>query len=396
MDTFVTSGNQAPRPSNSFKVIYVISVIFTFHTLLTAYSSSTYLEQYISTTGVGVLYALGSTLSIGLFLILSSLLRRLGNTALTAILTATAIGALVALGLGFMPLIAFVVFMGINPLLYLTIDIFSENTIGENEGQTGQKRGLTLSLMAIASVFAPLAMGVIAGEGNERLAHTYFAAAGVGALFMSIVLIKFRRFPDPAYLSVSPREVIRSLFVTRGIRGVIAAHFLLQFFFAWIVIYFPLYLATELMVPWDTLGLIIAAGLMAYVFFEYPIGILADRYWGEKEMMAAGFVVLALSSASIGFLAAVGTVGWMLVMFVSRIGASLVEVTTESYFFKQVKSGDAPLISLFRLTRPAANLAGALAGSLALLTLPFPLLFILLGVLMVPGIILAAYLVDTK
>jgi MFS family permease len=123
---------------------------------------------------------------------------------------------------------------------------------------------------------------------------------------------------------------------------------------------------------------------------------LADRWWGEKEMMAAGFAILALSSASIGFLAAVGTVGWMLVMFVSRIGASLVEVTTESYFFKQVKSGDAPLISLFRLTRPAANLAGALAGSLVLLVVPFPLLFILLGIIMVPGIMLAAYLVDTK
>jgi MFS family permease len=396
MDTFVTASTRAARPSISFKIIYVISVLFTFHTLLTAYSSSTYLEQYISTTGVGVLYALGSILSIGLFLVLSSLLRKLGNTFLTSLLTTIAITALIALGLGFMPLVAFVVFMGINPLLYLTIDIFSENTIGENEGQTGQKRGLTLSLMAIASVFAPLAMGVIAGEGNERLAHTYFAAAAVGVVFMSIVLVKFSRFADPVYPSVSPREMIRSLFVTRGIRGVIAAHFLLQFFFAWIVIYFPLYLATELGVPWDTLGLIIATGLLAYVFFEYPIGVLADRWWGEKEMMAAGFAILALSSASIGFLAAVGTVGWMLVMFVSRIGASLVEVTTESYFFKQVKSGDAPLISLFRLTRPAANLAGALAGSLVLLVVPFPLLFILLGIIMVPGIMLAAYLVDTK
>jgi MFS family permease len=374
----------------------VIAVIFTFHTLLTAYSSSTYLETFTTTSGVGALYALGSALAIGLFLLLTPLLRRFGNTALTSILGSIAIAALICLGLGIAPLVAFVVFISINPLLYLSIDIFSENTIGEQEDQTGRKRGLTLSLMAIASVFAPLTMGFIAGDENNGLAHTYFAAAAVGLVFVAIVRYHFHRFKDPEYPAVSPGSVLRALFTTRGIRGVIAAHFLLQFFFAWIVIYFPLYLATELMVPWDTLGYIIAAGLVAYVIFEYPIGILADRVWGEKEMMAIGFLILALSSASIGFLAAIGTVGWMLVMFVSRIGASLVEVTTESYFFKKVKSGNAPLISLFRLTRPAANLAGALAGSIALLVLPFPLLFILLGLLMVPGIILAAWLVDTR
>lgn len=396
MDTFARTTPTPRLPTTSFSVIYLVSVIFTFHTLLTAYSSSSYLEQFGSTTTIGLAYAFGSLLSIILFFQLTPLLRRIGNTTLTITLSLIAVSALIALGLGIKPLLAFVIFMGINPLLYLTIDIFSENTIGNNEGETGQKRGLTLSLMAIASVLAPLTMGLIAGADNERLAYTYFVAAGVGMAFITVVFTSFKGFIDPAYPHIKTQEVLRSFFVTPGIRGVVCAHFLLQFFFAWIVIYFPLYLATELDVPWSTLGIIIAAGLFAYVLFEYPIGILADRYWGEKEMMATGFVVLALSSASIGFLAALGTLGWMLVMFVSRIGASLVEVTTESYFFKQVTSSDAPLISLFRLTRPAANLTGALTGSLALLALPFPLLFVLLGVLMIPGIILAAFLVDTK
>jgi MFS family permease len=396
MDTFVSTPGTSPTPTTSFKIIYLISVIFTFHTLLTAYSSSSYLEQFGNTTTIGFAYALGSALSIILFFQLTPILRLVGNTILTVTLSLIAVSALIALGLGIAPLIAFVIFMAINPLLYLSIDIFSESAIGSNEGQTGQKRGLTLSLMATASVLAPLTMGLIAGESNERLAYTYFVAAGVGLLFVSVIYVSFRGFTDPPYPRIQTRAVLRAFFTTPGIRSVVCAHFLLQFFFAWIVIYFPLYLATELHVPWSTLGIIIAAGLIAYVLFEYPIGILADRFWGEKEMMATGFVVLALSSASIGFLAAVGTIGWMLVMFVSRIGASLVEVTTESYFFKQVRSSDAPLISLFRLTRPVANLTGALTGSLALLALPFPLLFVLLGVLMVPGIILAAFLVDTR
>ena len=36
---------------------------------------------------------------------------------------------------------------------------------------------------------------------------------------------------------------------------------------------------------------------MAYVIFEYPIGILADKYIGEKEMMGVGFFVLTISTA---------------------------------------------------------------------------------------------------
>lgn len=392
MDTFLASS----RPSRSFAFIYLISVVFTFHTLLTAYSSSTYLEQYISKTNIGILYAIASLLSIILFLQLSPLLQRLGNTRITALFTIIAVIALVCLGLGIHPLIAFVVFMAINPLLYLNIDIYSESTIGESEQETGRKRGLTLTLMAIASVLAPLAMGYLAGESHDQLADTYFVAAIMGVVFLTIITLRFRHFTDPDYPHVPLRSIVTSLRTQANIRSVVTAHFLLQFFFAWIVIYFPLYLATELAVPISTLGTIIAAGLMAYVLCEYPIGILADRFWGEKEMMAIGFVVLALSSASISFMATVGTVGWMTIMFMSRVGASLVEVTTESYFFKHVTSGDASLISLFRITRPAANLTGAVAGSAALLVLPFPLLFIVLGVLMIPGVIIAAYLVDTK
>lgn len=392
MDTFIA--NQ--RPSRSFAFIYLISVVFTFHTLLTAYSSSTYLEQYVSKTDIGILYATASLLSIILFLKFSPLLQRFGNTRTTIILTSLAVTALVCLGLGIYPLAAFVVFMAINPLIYLNIDIYSESTIGKDEHETGRKRGLTLTLMAMASVLAPLAMGYIAGESNNRLADTYFAAAAIGVVFLAVIALRFRKFSDPEYPIIPLRSIICSVRGQSNIRGVVVAQFLLQFFFAWIVIYFPLYLATELAVPISTLGFIIAAGLMAYVLCEYPIGILADRYWGEKEMMAIGFVILAISSASISFMATVGTLGWMVVMFASRVGASLVEVTTESYFFKQVTSGDASLIGLFRITRPTANLAGAVAGSAALLVVPFPLLFIILGIVMIPGVIVAAYLVDTK
>jgi hypothetical protein len=83
-------------------------------------------------------------------------------------------------------------------------------------------------------------------------------------------------------------------------------------------------------------------------------------------------------------------------MFINRIGASLVEVTTESYFFKHIGGGDAGLMSIFRLLRPAANVAGALLGAFLLSFLSFPLFFIVGGFVLTLGVFIPRFLVDTR
>ena len=83
-------------------------------------------------------------------------------------------------------------------------------------------------------------------------------------------------------------------------------------------------------------------------------------------------------------------------MFVTRVGAALVEVTTESYFFKQTKSSDAQIISFFRISRPLAYVMGALLASLALLYLPFNLLYIVFALLMIPAMFFTLNIEDTK
>jgi MFS family permease len=162
------------------------------------------------------------------------------------------------------------------------------------------------------------------------------------------------------------------------------------------VIYTPLYLAQVGGFSLYEIGLIMFVGLSAYVIFEYPIGIIADTYIGEKKMMAFGFLLLAISTSWFAFLPQ-GQIGiWMFAMFVTRVGASFVEATSESYFFKHTGGKDADAISLFRMTRPLSSLLGAGLGSIALLYMDFNLLFIILGFLMVPGLFFTLLLKDTK
>lgn len=383
----------------NFGLIYVLSILFTFHGLLVAYSNSTYMEQFAAPEVIGGLYTIGSSLAVLSFLFISRVLRKIGNVRLTMYLALAEVVSLLVLGLTTSPataIVAFVIFLTLNPLIYLSIDIFSENMIGNDEKSTGSKRGLTLTLMSLAAMGGPLALGVIVGDDGSNLYKTYLISASIFSIFIFIILAKFKEFKDPVYSEIKVLSAIRLFWESHDIRNVFLAHFTLQIFFSWMVIYFPLYLATQIGYTWDIIGAIIAVGLFAYVLTEYPVGIIADKWLGEKEMMACGFLILAVSASWISFMATAPVIAWMILMFISRTGASLVEATTESYFFKHTKGTDANIMSFFRLTRPLAMLIGALAGSVALLYLPFELIFIVLGFMMVPGIFFTMALTDTK
>jgi MFS family permease len=387
----------------TFTLIYIVSIIFTFQTLLTAYSSSTYIEQFIAPKLVGLLFAVGAAGAIIFSLILPKILQALGNVKTILLLVLLINLALVFIGTALTPtltIVAFVLYLVINPQVYLNIDIFLETLIGDEEGGTGTKRGFILAIMSVAAFFSPLVMGLIIGD-NNNLAGIYYVGAGIGLVLFSIIVARFRHFYDPIYRIVKIKDMIRDSVSNLDLRTVMSTQFLLQFFYAWAVIYIPLFLATEVGLDWTSISYILAAGLFAFVLFEYPIGVMADRHWGEKEMMALGFVILAIASASITYMGAVGLIGWMCLMFFSRIGASLVEVTTESYFFKQVKGDQPNVISLFRLMRPLANLAGALVGSITLYYLdkhgaPFSFMFFVLALVMASGVFITSFLTDTK
>lgn len=384
--------------SIKFGFIYLLAVIFNFHGLLVAYSNSTFMEQFVSPATVGILFTISSSIAVFAFLFISHVLHKIGNVRLVVGLSIIEIIALIVLGFTSSPtaaIVAFIVFMVLNPLIYLSIDIFSESLIGKNENSTGSKRGLTLTLMSLAAVAAPLALAVIVGDKESQLFKVYLVSAAVFSTFIFIILAKFKNFQDPKYHKMKIISSVSSFWKRKDMRNVFLANFTLQMFFSWMVIYLPLYLATEIGFTWDIIGVIIAIGLFAYVIFEYPVGIIADKWIGEKEMMATGFIIIAITSAWISFMVTASILAWIILMFISRIGASFVEATTESYFFKHTKGTDANIMSFFRLTRPLAMVVGAMMGTISLLFLPFQFIFIVLGFMMVPGIFFSLNLKDT-
>jgi Na+/melibiose symporter-like transporter len=281
-------------------------------------------------------------------------------------------------------------------LIIFNLDVFMEEHIGNNEGVTGSSRGLLLTLMSTMSAITPFISSRLVSLDNGSFGYAYLASAVLLLPIIALLLFFFRDFSDPSYTDIKVLEAIRSFWIRKGIRAVFIVHLTLQMFFMFMVVFVPLYLTKHIGLSWAEFGIVMFFAQSAYVLFEYPIGVIADTYIGEKEMMGLGLMILAVSTACISFVTVPSVFLWSIIMFITRFGASFVEVTTEVHFFKKTKSSDAQIISFFRVTRPLAYIVGAMIASLSLLYLPFNLLFVVIAFVMIPAMFLTLDIEDSK
>ncbi len=379
--------------------VYLASLLLMFHTALVTYINSSYLEQFIPTTGIGTIFTVGSALSVLIFLFISRVLHRVGNYKLTLALLLLDLTAVVGMAFADVLRVAvplFLVHLVTVPLIIFNLDVFMEEQIGNNENSTGSRRGLLLTLLSVISAISPLISTQLINETTNSFTYAYLLSGAVLLPIIAILIFFFKDFSDPEYNEIDLFSAIRSFWRHKNIRYVFLSSFTLQMFFMFMVVYTPLYLTGIIGLSWVQFGVVMFFAQLAYVLLEYPIGIIADRYIGEKEMMAFGFLIMIVSTSWISFVEVPSVLVWSIILFFTRAGASFAEVTTESYFFKQTKSTDAQIISFFRITRPLAYVVGALFASLALLYLPFNLSFTAFAFIMVPAMFFTASIEDSK
>jgi MFS family permease len=136
--------------------------------------------------------------------------------------------------------------------------------------------------------------------------------------------------------------------------------------------------------------------LLAFVLTEVPFGKLADKWFGEKYLLIAGFVIMAFSTSLLFFLHSFTLPIIALVLFMTRIGASCIEVLTESYFFKNIPKSETGTMSIFKNTYPVAYIIAPLIGSVILSIAPFRYLFLVLGCILFLGIFCILPINNTK
>lgn len=375
-------------------VLYAFSFFFSIHLAITAYVNSTFVESIVGKDNVGLLYSIASIFGISIIFYLPHILKKIGTgvSALCAIvLHMLALYGLVASGNGIILILSFIFYLITNTAIIYFIDIFLETeTVNTDVGKT---RGLYLTIVNLAWVVSPLIAGaVLSASGYKTLYFLGFLAMIPVFLFIIFLL---KHFKDPVYHVLSFGKMLKVCYKERDIGRIWVANFILQFFYTWMVIYTPIYLHQYIGLPWSDIGIIFTIMLLPFVLIQYPLGKIADAKIGEKELLLFGFAIMGVSTYMVSTMHSTSVLMWGALLFMTRVGASIVEVMTETYFFKKVHPSDSELIALFRNTSPLSYVIAPIIATLLLLILPIHLLFVVLAFVILIGFGVSIRLKDT-
>lgn len=359
------------------------------------YVNSTYLGNFFGPNLVSALFIVGAIGNAALFFSMPWALRIFGKKRLLFITLLILLAS--TLGLNFSSTAfaiasAFAIYSSFLFIAYFVLDIFLEKE--STDGYTGEIRGLYFSTMNAGIALGPMLLSIL--DIGDELKRIYLVGAMLLIIpfLISIWILLTRKHSHISHTAYSPRLPFGVWWRHRSLRAVTFAKLTLEIFFAIMVIYTPIYLHGVMGFEWSELGIIFTVMLLPFVFLEWPAGELADRLWGEKEMMTAGFFISGAMLLIMPFMDKT-FFGWMAILFASRVGAALIEIMTESYFFKKIDAGDAGLISIFRLARPVGIIAGSVIGAASLAVFSVEKVFFVLAAVILFGMLEALHVRDT-
>jgi len=380
---------------NPLFLIYIASFLFSIHTALTAYVNSSFLSLKAPSNIIGIIYALGALVTIVGLSFLPRLTSKFGNykTSLSFFfLSAISIFVFAYTEIPLLAILAFVFYFASNNMVFFTTDIFVEHyTKKEN---TGHRRGLYLTLINLAWVGAPLGAGYI----SSTLGYPALYGIALSYIIFSgyVISRSCREFEDRKYIHTPIFKSLTMVHKNKDIELSMISYFILYFFYSWMVIYTPLYLHGTVGLNWGEIGLIFTIMLLPFVLLEYPLGVLADKYFGEKEILIMGFAIAGTATIIFSMIDSAPVLVWAFILFMTRVGAAMIESMTEIYFFKKIKEKDANLLSVFRNANPLAFTFGPIIASVLLLMISYQSLFLVLGIIVWSGVIFAHKIHDTR
>lgn len=322
------------------------------HFASVSYINSSLLGQFIGNGTLSILYIFGSLLAVISLLLAPFLLRKFGSILVFLFFIVLEILAVFGMGnvsLASLVIFFFIIHLSADSILYFCLDINLEQET-KIEGTTGSKRGVMLAISNIAWVLSPLALVFLI---NQNGFSKVYLLSGIALIPLFFLVDMF--FKNTKKASVATSNIllaIGSLIKQKDQARIIIIQFILNFFYSWMVIYLPLLLNKEIGLGWDKIGFIFVIMLLPFLLFELPAGILSDKKIGEKELLIIGFIIMFAATFMIPTITTSIFWIWATVLFITRIGAALVEISSESYFFKHVKEENTGLIGIFRMSRP--------------------------------------------
>lgn len=375
-------------------IIYLSGFLFSLPIALSAYINSSFISSFIGEKFVGIVYILGSIGSVAVLLLAPKVFEKIGGYRfLLSIVLLNAFSFLILTFTKNTGLIVamFILGFSMNTLIFFSLDeilkIFSENSV------MGKIRGSYMAISNSAWVVAQILSATILGGFSFRT--IYLSGFFAMILFLILAFLKLKNIPDPSYDKITSLKYIKDFIKNRNFLIGYGISFLLQFFFCLMVIYTPIYLYNHIGLSWKEISLVFAVMLIPFVIIPFHLGKYSDKI-GERKMLMLGFIIISISTISIFFISGKVLWIWAILLFVTRVGASIVEVMGDTYFFKHIKPENEEFVGVYRTASPLGYIIGPIVASVVLIFVPsFNFIYIVLGILMLSGIYLSSTIEKT-
>ncbi len=367
-----------------------------YHYYLIAFITSTFLAGFMSTITLGWVIAaisLAVTLSLA---VMPKIFDRSGTRRILVVFGLLEISIVIALTLvhsafpaalllALQGMCAYNIFLGLDLLLQAhTID----------GTKTGHLRGLFLVLANASVLAATLSIAFLLNDHHFEEVFLIAAAAAVPFTMLAASLPSISHV-EGMHTAFKP-GILKVIWERPSLVVTMSAHFLLLVYFAWMIFYLPLYLFAHIGFSAQTTFLLMTLSILPYLIVEYPVGVIADRWLGEKEIAFGGYILMIVGTILLSYVSGTALVPWIIVIIIADIGGAMVEASTETHFFKHVAVTDSNIISSFRMLRPLAAILAPALASVALLFISFANLFIFFGVTLCFGLPFVLAMKDTR
>ncbi len=379
---------------NKIKFIGFISFLMGFAQAVLAYVMSSYLKLSSGTENLGIYYLAAYGISVVIFFNLHKVVSKIGKSQVflfSIFAKIPVLALLVLLPPSYTGALIILLYIIAGNISWVALDMILEHCSLDH--LSGRIRGIHLTVMNSGILLGPfLSTRVLDMSGFAGIFRVMIV---LYALILVMAMIKLRdvRCEAPRFLNV--RELLAKIKKRKNVLRAYYISFALEFFYALMLIYTPIYLR-DLGISWSHIGIIFTIMLVPFILLQYPAGLLADKRLGEKELLIFAIFMMGGATATLYFISSTSIVVWAVALFATRIGASLIEILRDSYFYKRIESLDIDLIDFFRTAQAAAYIAASIISFLFLAVFSLKAIFILTAIVAFSALYPAIRLVDNK
>jgi MFS family permease len=376
------------------KIIGFITFLMGFSQASIIYVLSTYFARISGTENIGIFYMISYGIVLLALLNFHKAVKKIGKSRVFILALfgkVIVVATLALLPPNWMAIPFMMLYLIFSGLEWVGMDIILESY--SQDRMSGRIRGIHLTILNAGFIAGPYISTRLLSHYDF---HGVFAFVLIlNSLILAISLVGLRQVSYQFKKTESVFELVRRVLHRKNVLRIYYISFVLEFFYALMVIYTPIYLS-NLGFSWNEIGVIFVYMLIPFVLLQYPAGLLADKKMGEKELIIISLLITAATTFVIYFTASTAIAVWIVILFATRIGAALVDVLRDSYFYKRIGCDDVDLIDFFRTSMSVAYIVATGISVVFLIFFPLKAIFIFMALVVFSAILPAAMLQDNK